>query len=236
MAPCPTAAIAAVLLALAASASASTRANPTSGILAATNTQRAQHGASALVWDDGIASNAQTWANTCQYQHSTGASYGENLYATAAAGTVANADVQLDCPGSFCDDEAIGHFAQVVWDSTTKLGCGAATCSDGMTLVVCQYDPPRTGMEAQGGAALHQANVLRTTCQTTAADDSCSTCSGGTCSACYASATNEAPVDGSATSTAAKALAATPNATTNQALPTSPQAVGPPVEAVASSP
>ena len=24
----------------------------------------------------------------------------------------------------------------VVWDSTTKLGCGAATCSDGMTLVV----------------------------------------------------------------------------------------------------
>ena len=28
-------------------------------------------GASALVWDDGIASNAQTWANSCQYQHSS---------------------------------------------------------------------------------------------------------------------------------------------------------------------
>uniref|UniRef100_A0A0K0CYK8 SCP domain-containing protein n=1 Tax=Angiostrongylus cantonensis TaxID=6313 RepID=A0A0K0CYK8_ANGCA len=36
---------------------------------------------------------------------------------------------------------AVGHYTQVVYESSYKLGCGIAVCSD-MTLVVCQYSPP----------------------------------------------------------------------------------------------
>ena len=34
-----------------------------------------------------------------------------------------------------------GHFTQVGWKGSTKLGCGSAKCK-GMTIWVCTYDPP----------------------------------------------------------------------------------------------
>eukprot|EP00963_Diacronema_lutheri_P011622 scaffold1420_cov375-Pavlova_lutheri.AAC.13 len=33
-----------------------------------------------------------------------------------------------------------GHFTQVVWKSSERVGCGMAQCSFG-NLVVCQYEP-----------------------------------------------------------------------------------------------
>ncbi|KAE9414467.1 hypothetical protein Angca_008594 [Angiostrongylus cantonensis] len=36
---------------------------------------------------------------------------------------------------------AIGHYTQMVWEGSYKLGCGVAVCPD-KTLVVCQYSPP----------------------------------------------------------------------------------------------
>lgn len=36
---------------------------------------------------------------------------------------------------------ATGHWTQVVWKSTTAVGCGAARCSFG-SFVVCRYSPP----------------------------------------------------------------------------------------------
>lgn len=35
-----------------------------------------------------------------------------------------------------------GHFTQVVWWNTARLGCGKATGADGNDVVVCNYDPP----------------------------------------------------------------------------------------------
>lgn len=54
---------------------------------------------------------------------------------------------------------ATGHFTQVVWKSSQKLGVGFALTGDGKTLyVVAQYSPPGNYMGQFG------QNVLRATC------------------------------------------------------------------------
>ena len=42
--------------------------------------------------------------------------------------------------GESTDGNAVGHFTQVVWKSTTKVGCGFSTCGDN-DLLVCNYSP-----------------------------------------------------------------------------------------------
>jgi len=37
--------------------------------------------------------------------------------------------------------KACGHYTQVVWKSTTELGCGNAVCSDSSQVWVCNYAP-----------------------------------------------------------------------------------------------
>ncbi|KAI9455844.1 CAP domain-containing protein, partial [Russula earlei] len=107
------------------------------------NTVRAQHGASPLTWSPSIASVAQAWADKCQFQHS-GGPYGENLAAGTGSGYTIASAVQS------WTDEVCGpsHFTQVVWKSTTQVGCGVADCSGifdpsfGLAhFHVCNYDP-----------------------------------------------------------------------------------------------
>ena len=46
--------------------------------------------------------------------------------------------------GTSLNGQAIGHFTQVVWKSSTKLGCGTAHKTEGKMItayVVCQYAP-----------------------------------------------------------------------------------------------
>ena len=38
--------------------------------------------------------------------------------------------------------QAVGHYTQMVWRTTTTLGCAAATGADGLTRLVCHYAPP----------------------------------------------------------------------------------------------
>ena len=58
--------------------------------------------------------------------------------------------------------QAFGHYTQIVWNSTTDLGCGIATCSGG-TVVVCEYGVAgnflgRTPYDESTGACLDLDN------------------------------------------------------------------------------
>ncbi|KAG7879809.1 hypothetical protein KL905_001303 [Ogataea polymorpha] len=115
-------------------------------ILKEHNDKRALHGVDALTWDDTLAQYAQNYAD--QYSCSgvlthSGGKYGENLalgYSTT--GTVDawyNEGANYNY-GSSCS--VYDHFTQVIWKSTTKVGCGYKYCNDYWgTYIVCSYDP-----------------------------------------------------------------------------------------------
>lgn len=126
-------------------------------MLGAHDAARAKHGVPALSWSDSLAKTAQSWADRCVFEHSS-TSYGENL--AQGTGGYSGADAVNDwyneisaydfnAPG---DSEATGHFTQVVWKGTKRVGCGVAQCSDG-ALYVCNYDP------AGNFAGEYEANV-----------------------------------------------------------------------------
>ncbi|XP_078362792.1 Golgi-associated plant pathogenesis-related protein 1-like isoform X1 [Oculina patagonica] len=131
--------------------------------LQAHNDKRALHaGTSGLTWDATLAQHAQDWANHLidlgVMQHSEVAGEGENLYEAWSSSQIdascADAvqawydeikDYSFNNPG-FSD--ATGHFTQVVWKGTTKVGVGVATSSEPnekgayISIAVARYSPP----------------------------------------------------------------------------------------------
>jgi uncharacterized protein YkwD len=115
------------------------------------NRVRAKHCAPPLAWSAELAAVAQTWANTlrdkgCRFGHS-GGTFGENL----AAGTEGVLDPEATVKMWYDEIEKYrfpdggfsmqtGHFTQVVWRGTTRVGCGHVTCK-GNDIWVCNYDP-----------------------------------------------------------------------------------------------
>ncbi len=118
----------------------------------------------ALTWDDTLVAGAQTWADSLAqgtpWGHSPQAqdpngTLGENIAKTtgkAVATDLVNSwggekknftpglmpRVQIT-PGT-TEDKVVGHYTQVIWNDTTKVGCGMA--SDGTTTyLVCRYSP-----------------------------------------------------------------------------------------------
>lgn len=134
-----------------ASASSSSSSASSSDIdawLTAHNTVRQDHGANNLTWSDEVASTAQAYADQCNFEHS-GTSYGENLAEASGDPDIAAA-VQLwasEASEYDASNPTYSHFTQMVWKSTTELGCGYAKCSNiyadygGGVLYVCNYNP-----------------------------------------------------------------------------------------------
>lgn len=126
------------------------------GIVAAHNVWRKKVGVPNLTWSSTLATVAQKWANTlkstngCAMKHSGNANYGENLY--WASGFTPTTQQVVDAWGNEVKDytyatnkcatgKVCGHYTQVVWKDTTKVGCGKATCGAAQVWV-CNYDPP----------------------------------------------------------------------------------------------
>jgi len=48
-----------------------------------------------------------------------------------------------DYASNSCDSgKDCGHYTQVVWNTSTEVGCGMAVCEDSSQVWVCNYNPP----------------------------------------------------------------------------------------------
>ena len=114
---------------------------------------RAEVGEPPLVWDNTIAAGAQEWAEAKQadgqFAHSSGTGLGENLAggevkdATMRLGSDERINYQSDPQPTGQEKKTVGHYTQIVWSSTTKVGCGFAPANKlAFGLVVCRYSPP----------------------------------------------------------------------------------------------
>jgi hypothetical protein len=131
------------------------------GTTAAHNAIRAGVGVGPLTWDPALAAIAQAWAERCVdneaptglIDHNAGRSdtypeyVGENIYGSSGGATgtdaveswaseEANYDYDMNSCNGVC-----GHYTQIVWRETTKIGCALHQCP-GLTFgstIVCDY-------------------------------------------------------------------------------------------------
>uniref|UniRef100_A0A0D9WV59 SCP domain-containing protein n=1 Tax=Leersia perrieri TaxID=77586 RepID=A0A0D9WV59_9ORYZ len=124
------------------------------------NAARSDVGVGPVTWDDTVAAYAQAYAEQrrgdCALQHSnSGGRYGENIFkGGAGADWTAAQAVALwvkekqwyDHGSNTCSAPAgksCGHYTQVVWRSSTAIGCARVVCDNGGgVFITCNYSPP----------------------------------------------------------------------------------------------
>lgn len=128
--------------------------NSPQDFLSAHNAARNQVGVGPLVWDNTVAAYAQDYAKKrmgdCSLTHSNGP-YGENLFwgsgaeftAAQAVNAWVNEKQNYDYNTNTCAAGKIcGHYTQVVWRNSARLGCARVKCNNGAIFITCNYDPP----------------------------------------------------------------------------------------------
>ena len=126
-------------------------------ILIAHNSERQLVGVSNLVWDDSIANFAKEWAVFLASQnkglkHRNHNTYGENLASFNGYDFSADFGVNLWVKEKKVykyapiknneNQKAIGHYTQLVWKTSTKVGCACVQSVSKTFYFVCNYDPP----------------------------------------------------------------------------------------------
>ncbi|KAG2238099.1 hypothetical protein Bca52824_092672 [Brassica carinata] len=89
----------------------------------------------------------QLAAGPCSLEHSSGP-YGENL--AMGSGDMSAQAVAMwideksyyDYYSNSCHGSACGHYTQVVWRGSARLGCGKGMCASGASIIVCNYHDP----------------------------------------------------------------------------------------------
>jgi pathogenesis-related protein 1 len=112
-----------------------------------------------LVWDDSLAETARDWVAMCRDQEAPtglidhnpnrGQNVGENVFGSSGGATAqqavaswANEKNDYDYSTNTCSD-VCGHYTQIVWRSTTHVGCAIGSCRSLTfgTSIVCNYTP-----------------------------------------------------------------------------------------------
>ncbi len=149
----------------------SVRINPRQ-IVAAHNKVRSRHKLPPLSWSPSLAKFSTQWANHllqtkgCHMQHRPHSGrfktdFGENLFwASPYRWTDGRSEIQnissanvvhewakevkfYDYQRNRCQrGQQCGHYTQMVWRNSRKVGCGLAVCADKSQVWVCSYNPP----------------------------------------------------------------------------------------------
>ena len=141
----------AFLVALATTIPLSLAQNSQQDYLNAHNNARAQVGVGNMVWDNNVAAYARNYVQRltgdCRLVHS-GGPYGENLAGSsgdlsgsAAVNLWVGEKPKYDYNSNSCVGGECGHYTQVVWRNSVRLGCAKARCRNGGTVISCNYDP-----------------------------------------------------------------------------------------------
>ncbi|XP_040845943.1 GLIPR1-like protein 1 [Ochotona curzoniae] len=116
-----------------------------------------------MVWEDGLAKMARAWANKCQFKHNACLNIpyecyenyqfvGENIWlGESKVFSPRDAVIAWFNESNFYDFDSIsctkvcGHYTQVVWASSHRVGCAVKICPNlgkGSTAIfVCNYGP-----------------------------------------------------------------------------------------------
>ncbi|MBZ5582638.1 MAG: Fis family transcriptional regulator [Acidobacteriia bacterium] len=121
-------------------------------MLAAHNAVRARLKLPPLAWSDRLADWAQSWAEALVYKHEfvhrPRNPYGENLFEVTGGRSTPDEVVGVwaaeasayDAKANACR-AMCGHYTQIVWRDTRRVGCAVARGPD-LQVWVCNYDPP----------------------------------------------------------------------------------------------
>ncbi|MBU8896812.1 hypothetical protein DRW03_16315 [Corallococcus sp. H22C18031201] len=115
----------------------------------------------ALTWDTDAETTAAKWAVQCRFEHNANrGNYGENI-AAATPDLWQTEDVVTNwaseakdytlATNKCADGKTCGHYTQIVWRNTARLGCASQKCTTNSPfgskfpnweLWVCDYAPP----------------------------------------------------------------------------------------------
>jgi pathogenesis-related protein 1 len=131
------------------------------GTLAAHNQVRQQVGLPALTWDPALEATAKAWVSKCEDRDGNGLVdhnddrsppdfyVGENIYGAtrgatgpAAVNAWAAEAANYNYSSNTCTG-VCGHYTQLVWRETTRVGCALYECASlrFVSTVVCDYAP-----------------------------------------------------------------------------------------------
>jgi len=145
----------------------------------------------AMTWDDDLAKLAQGLSDSCHWGHANmklpdGTKTGQNIAYWSDPATPIGKLVQLWMDekkdyniqsGACAGGKVCGHYTQMVWSESTKVGCGATKCPGMGIYLVCDYTPAGNFL---GKKAVHLGGAPCSKCNLypgTACDDGlCSVC------------------------------------------------------------
>ncbi|NXV82624.1 GLIP1 protein, partial [Atlantisia rogersi] len=141
-----------------------------------------------MTWDSALAKTARAWANKCVFKHNVYlskkhqchpnfTSIGENIWVGShQAFSVANAiqswydEVRFYIFAEQKCTKVCGHYLQVVWDSSYKIGCAVTLCKElagirNAANFVCNYSP--------GGTFQRRPYIEGQSCRNCSEGDTC---------------------------------------------------------------
>jgi len=119
-------------------------------MLNAHNDVRGRVGLPPLQWSGELAAYSQKWANSLiannRTAHNSKSPYGENIFSSGLGSTPASVVTEWASESqnytyitNTCNGDC-GHYTQLVWRSTRRVGCAMAS-NNQREIWVCSYDP-----------------------------------------------------------------------------------------------